>query len=51
VTVWRSLGARPRPWAGPATLAVVIGSAGAVLLGLARAGRAAELRHDLGEPE
>ena len=48
VAVWRSLGDRPRPWAGPATVVVMTGAVGTVLYGLARAGRAAELSRDLG---
>ncbi len=51
VTVLRSLGSRPRPWTGPATAVAIFGAAGAVLLGLARAGRAAEIRDDLGEEQ
>lgn len=47
VTVLRSLGDGRRPWTGPALLGALTGSVGAVLLGLARAGRAAEIRHDL----
>lgn len=47
VTVWRTLGDRPRPLAGPALALAVAGSAGMVLIGLARAGRAAEIRRDL----
>ncbi len=47
VTVWRSLGDRPRPLAGPALALAVAGAAGAVLFGLARAGRAAEIAEDL----
>ena len=50
VTVLRSLGDGRRPWAGPAMLGALTGSVGAVLLGLARAGRAAEIRRDLGRP-
>ena len=47
VTVWRTLGDRPRPLAGPGLAIAVSGAAGAVLFGLARAGRAAEIRQDL----
>jgi len=47
VTVWRSLGEGRRPWMGAGMLGVLTGSVGAVLLGLARAGRTAEIRRDL----
>lgn len=47
VTVWRSLGEGRRPWMGAGLLGVLTGSVGAVLLGLARAGRDAEIRRDL----
>jgi hypothetical protein len=47
ITVLRSLGDRPRPWTGPATVVAIFGAAGSVLFGLARAGRAAEIRGDL----
>jgi hypothetical protein len=47
ITVLRSLGDRPRAWTGPAAALAVAGAAGAVLFGLARAGRAAEIREDL----
>lgn len=50
VTVWRTLGDRPRPLAGPGLALAVAGAAGAVLFGLARAGRAEEIRHDLKAP-
>lgn len=46
-TVWRSARDRRRAWAGPALAVAVTGAAGAVLFGLARAGRAAEIRRDL----
>ncbi len=49
VTVLRSLGERPRPWAGPAMVTAMTASVGAALYGLARAGRAAEIRRDLGQ--
>lgn len=39
---------RRRPWAAPALLTAAFVAPGAVLLGLARAGRAAEIRADLG---
>ena len=47
VTVLRSLGDRPRIWVGPALVVAFAGAAGGVLLGLARSGRAAEIRADL----
>lgn len=47
VTVWRSLGEGRRPWVGVALLGTLTGSVGAVLFGLARAGRAAEIQRDL----
>lgn len=47
ITVWRTLGNKPRPLAGPGLALAVTGSVGAVLFGLARAGRAAEIRRDL----
>lgn len=47
MTVLRTLGDRPRVWTGPAMALAIAGAAGGVLLGLARAGRAAEIRHDL----
>lgn len=47
ITVLRSLGDRTRPWTGPATVLAIFGGAGSVLFGLARAGRAAEIRGDL----
>jgi hypothetical protein len=47
ITVLRTLGDRPRVWTGPAMALAVAGTAGGVLLGLARAGRAAEIQHDL----
>ena len=43
----RSLPPTRRPWTGPAMVAGPIAASGAVLLGLARAGRAAEIRRDL----
>lgn len=43
----RSLPPTRRPWAGPVMVAAPIAAAGVVLLGLARAGRAAEIRRDL----
>lgn len=43
----RSLPPTRRPWTGPAMVAAPIAASGAVLLGLARAGRAAEIRRDL----
>lgn len=46
-TVARSLGDRPRPWLGPAMAVSGPLAVGAVLVWLARAGRAAEIRHDL----
>ena len=46
-TVVRSLPDRRRPWVGPALAAAIFGAAGATLFGLARAGRAAEIAHDL----
>ena len=39
---------RGRPWVGPLALASILGPVGGTLLGLARAGRRAELRRDLG---
>lgn len=48
VTILRSMGDRPRAWTGPATALTIAGAAGAVLFGLARAGRAAEIQADLG---
>lgn len=47
ITVWRTLGDQPRPLAGPGLALAVAGSAAAVLFGLARAGRAAEIERDL----
>nr|WP_300145333.1 DUF1648 domain-containing protein [Propionicimonas sp.] len=47
VTVLRTLGDRPRVWTGPAIVLAIAGTAGGILLGLARAGRAAEIRRDL----
>lgn len=43
----RSAGDRRLWWAGPALAASMVGAAGLTLLGLARAGRAAEQRRDL----
>lgn len=40
---------RPHPWVGPATLVGLLAPLGGTLLGLARAGRRAELRRDLGD--
>jgi hypothetical protein len=37
----------PRPWAAPAMLMATVASVGALLYGLAKAGRSAEIRHDL----
>lgn len=53
LTVWRTaaLDGRPRPWVGPALAGLLWLPAGAVLLGLARAGRAGELRQDLEEKD
>lgn len=48
VTLWRSASPKPRWWAGPALVAATVGSAGATLLGLARAGRRAEQQADFG---
>ncbi len=48
-TVARSLGEQPRPWLGPVLAAVGPLAVGAVLVGLARAGRAEEIRRDLEE--
>lgn len=46
-TLARSLSERPRPWLGPAMAASGPLAVGAVLVWLARAGRAEEIRHDL----
>ena len=51
VAVWRSLGERPRPLAGPLLALAVAASAGGTLFGLARAGRAAEINRDLSRTE
>jgi Predicted membrane protein len=50
LTVWRTAATdgKARPWAGPLVLAAAWLPAGAVLFGLARAGRAAEQQRDLG---
>lgn len=42
ITVWRSAGDAPRWWAGPLLAKLALGAAGATLVGLALAGRAAE---------
>lgn len=47
-TVVRPLPERRRPWLGPARALGILGGAGGTLLFLARAGRRAEQRHDLG---
>ncbi|MBK8460912.1 MAG: DUF5808 domain-containing protein, partial [Micropruina sp.] len=47
VTLWRSLGGGRHPWAGPSMLGVLTGSIGGLLLGLAKAGRAAEIERDV----
>lgn len=49
LTVQRSL-QRPRWWVAPASMAGCLGATGAVLLGLARAGRRAEQARDLSGP-
>lgn len=49
LTVWRSLPDRRRPLAGIALVKGTVLAAGATLLYLARAGRAAEIAHDLGD--
>jgi hypothetical protein len=38
---------RPRPWVSPLLLTATVGVVGAMLYGLAKAGRNAEIRHDL----
>ncbi|MCW5953651.1 MAG: DUF1648 domain-containing protein, partial [Propionibacteriaceae bacterium] len=43
----RVVGSRGGLWVGPVMLASSAASVGAVLIGLARAGRAAEIEHDL----
>jgi hypothetical protein len=50
LTLWRAaaLDGRSRPWFGPALAGLLWLPSGAVLLALARAGRAAEQRRDLG---
>ncbi len=50
LTLWRTaaLDGRARPWFGPALAALLWLPAGGLLLALARAGRAAEQRRDLG---
>ena len=50
LTVWRTAATdgKARPWAGPLVLAAAWLPAGAVLFGLARAGRTAEQARDLG---
>ncbi len=50
LTLWRTaaLDGRPRPWFGPALAGLLWLPAGGMLLALARAGRAAEQRRDLG---
>ena len=50
LTVWRTAATdgKARPWAGPLVLAAAWVPAGAVLFGLARAGRSAEQSRDLG---
>jgi len=50
LTVWRTAATdgKARPWAGPLVLAAAWVPAGAVLFGLARAGRTAEQVRDLG---
>lgn len=48
LTVWRAADNRPRWWAGPALVAAMTLAAGGTLVGLARAGRAAEQARDLG---
>jgi hypothetical protein len=50
LTLWRTaaLDGRARPWFGPAVAGLVWLPAGALLLALARAGRAAEQQRDLG---
>ncbi|PFG18369.1 hypothetical protein ATK74_2954 [Propionicimonas paludicola] len=50
LTVWRTAATdgKARPWAGPLVLAAAWVPAGAVLFGLARAGRTAEQSRDLG---
>jgi hypothetical protein len=53
LTLWRTAATdgRPRAWAGPALLGLFWLPAGALLLALARAGRAAEQARDLGEED
>jgi hypothetical protein len=53
LTLWRTaaVDGKPRPWAGPGLLALLWLPAGALLLTLARLGRDAELRNDLGKKE
>ena len=46
-TLVRSLGDARRPWVGLLTMGALTGSVGSVLVGMARAGRAAEIRRDL----
>lgn len=48
VTVWRSVPDRRRPLAGPLLMKGILVATGGTLVGLARAGRAAEIRADLG---
>lgn len=48
LTVLRSAPDQPRWWAGPLLAKLSLGAAGATLVGLALAGRAAEQRRDLG---
>ena len=52
LTLWRAAATdgRARPWAGPGLVALLWLPSGALLLALARAGRSAEQRRDLGEP-
>lgn len=52
LTLWRAAATdgRARPWVGPGLAALLWLPSGAVLLALARAGREAEQRRDLGEP-